>query len=69
MYLKSRCSESDKKTYKGDMRKKAAMNEENQITETDIIPAFRDSILQDNTDILKEYGEIALWYWQKVKLR
>ena len=36
------------------------MNEENRITETDIIPAFRDSILQDNTDILKEYGEIAL---------
>lgn len=36
------------------------MGEENKINETDIIPSFRDSIFRDNTDILMEYGEIAI---------
>lgn len=31
-----------------------------EINETDIIPAFRDSIFCDNTDIIKEYGEIFI---------
>ena len=36
------------------------MREENKINETDIIPSFRDSLFRDSTDILKEYGEIAI---------
>lgn len=36
------------------------MNEKNQISESDIIPAFRDSIFQDSSDVLKEYSEIAI---------
>lgn len=33
---------------------------EREINETDIIPSFRDSLFRDSTDILKEYGEIAI---------
>ena len=33
---------------------------EREINEVDIIPAFRDSIFRDGTDILKEYGEIVI---------
>jgi len=36
------------------------MREEKKIDEANIIPAFRDSLFRDNTDILKEYGEIAI---------
>lgn len=36
------------------------MREENKINETDIIPSFMDSLFRDSTDILKEYGEIAI---------
>ena len=36
------------------------MREEKTINETDIIPAFRDSLFCDSTEIIKEYGEIAI---------
>jgi hypothetical protein len=36
------------------------MKEEKKINETDIIPAFRDSLFCDSTEIIKEYGEIAI---------
>lgn len=34
--------------------------EEKTINETAIIPAFRDSLFCDSTEIIKEYGEIAI---------
>lgn len=36
------------------------MREEKKINETEIIPSFRDSLFRDSTDILKEYGEVAI---------
>ena len=36
------------------------MPQKNHPPEPNIIPSFRDSIFQDNTDILKEYSEIAI---------
>lgn len=36
------------------------MKEEKNINEIDVIPSFRDSIFRDSTDILMEYGEIAI---------
>lgn len=36
------------------------MREEKTFNETDIIPAFRDSLFCDSTEIIKEYGEIAI---------
>ncbi len=36
------------------------MKEENEVNEIDIIPSFRDSLFCDSTDILKEYGELAI---------
>ncbi len=36
------------------------MRKRTNINEIDIIPAFRDSIFRDSTDVLMEYEELAI---------